>query len=198
MSSDFIYTSRAKDAVLHFLQTAFASENLFEGGNPYLYSSDEKSSRIMIADFNTENLNSIQVKPAMLVVRGQMFPRPLGVGDKNKQTFIGAYETRELLLNINMTVNCYAREGLEAERLAVVVFKLFRFLNEDIQKNYEIFDVSAQGIGGETPAREQLVMVPVILTLAVPDAIKINFNEIQLNKLVVNHSETYLSDEHAR
>ena len=179
--------SKAKDAILHFLQTAFSNPKLFsDGQNPYLYSEDEKSSRIMIADSNTENLNSINVKPAILVQRAQTFPKQLGLGDKSAQNF-GSFEERSLLFNVGMSVNCYAREGLEAENLAVFVFMMLRYMNESIQKNYGVFDLNAQGIGTEQiitrSSSTELVMVPVMTTISVPNMVRINFNEIQLNAL---------------
>jgi hypothetical protein len=184
IQTDYIYTSRAKDAALHFLQTAFGSPRLFgDTRNKYLYSDDEKSTSIMIADFNTTNLNSVNVKPALLVSRGNISPKQLGLGDKTRQTFLAAQEERELLLNVSMSVNCYAREGLEAEFLAVVVFKLFRYMNQQIQKRYDIYDVAALGVSGEQDIRPDLSMVSVMLSMAVPDSVKLSFNEIQINKL---------------
>lgn len=190
LSNDFIYTSRAKDAVLVFLQRVFGLPGLFrDQPNIYRYSDDEKSSKIMIADFNTANLNSIHDKPALLVFRGTITPQTLGIGDKTNQTFLAGVEERELLLNVGMSIRCYSREGLEAEMLAVIVFKLIRYLNEDIQKLAGIFDIEAQGIGSEQiikrESTSEITMVPVATRIQVPDAIKINFNEIQLSELKV-------------
>lgn len=195
IQNDSIYTSKAKDVVLHFLQSAFSSPRLFgEDDNKYLYSEDEKSSRIMIADYNTENLNSVNIKPAILVARGQITPRPIGLGDKTKQTFLSGYEQREVILNIGMSANCYAREGLEAEFLAVCVFKMFRFMNEVIQKRYDVFDISAQGVASEQKVRDGIVMVPTLLNISIVDAVKINFEEIQLNLLSVGNYGTFQTE----
>lgn len=185
MNDHFI--SIAKDSMLMFFKTAFGSPNLFGNGvNPYLYSEDEKTTKIMIADSNTENLESISLKPAILTQRAQTFPRQLGLGDKSKQGF-GNTEERSVLMNVGLSLNCYAREGLEAESLAVIVFQMLRFMNEQIQKTFKIFDINVQGIGSEQPVERtsvsELVMVPVMVTLAVPCSIRINFNAIQLNKL---------------
>lgn len=186
INNDHVYTSKAKDVVLRTLQMAFSSPNLFSGRpNDYLYSEDEKASRLMIADYNTTNLNSINVKPAFLVARGQVYPQRIGLSDKNIQTFMAGYETRELIMNVNMAVNCYAREGLEAEMLATVVFRLFRYLNEQIQKMFEVYNIEVQGIGAEQPVVNELNMVPVSMVIAIPDTNVLKFNEIQLNRLIV-------------
>jgi hypothetical protein len=187
---DFIYTSRIKDAVLHFLQTTFSMSDLFKDQqNIFRYSSDERVSRIMIADFNTENLNSINMKPAILVRRGSITAQELGIGDKTGETFLTATEKRELLLHSDITLQCYSREGLEAELLAVTIFKMIRYLNEDIQRNYSIYNINARAIGSEEPIKREsmseLVMVPVSVIVSVPDAVCINFKEIQLNKVNV-------------
>jgi hypothetical protein len=177
-----IYTSRAKDAVLSFLQNTFSLPGLFRNQpNSFRYSDDEKSTRIMIADYTTENLNSVNVKPAILVQRGNITPQQISIGDKTMQSFLMPIEERQLLLNVAITIHCYSREGLEAELLSVIVFKLIRYLNEDIQKASGIFDIQAQGIGAEQKIRPDLVDVPVFISVSVPDRIRINFHEIQLS-----------------
>lgn len=191
---DFIYTSRMKDSILHFLQTVFATPELFgDQPNIFQYSDDERISRIMIADSNTENIQSINDKPAILVNRGPITAQTMSMGDRTTETFLGGIEHRELLLHSNIEVQCYSREGLEAETLAVVVFKIIRYLNQDIQKNYSIFDIEARAVGSEQPiireSTSNLVMVPVSVAIAVPDAVCIRFDKIQLNEIDISTSD---------
>ena len=185
-----MYTSIAKDCILRFLQVAFASPTLFSDKyNPYLYSEDEKTSKLMIADYNTENLNSINIKPALLILRGQATPQTIGLGDKANESFLGGAERRELLMNVGITVNCISREGLEAELLAVSVFKMIRYMRDVIMKDFGVFDVNAVAIGSENNIQREathvLVSVPVSIQVAVPDAVDISFRNIQLSQLTV-------------
>ena len=191
IQNDFVPTSRAKDAIIGFLQEVFAAEDLFrKTTNIYKFSHDEKSSRMMISDYNTQNLNSVNIKPALLVQRGTMIPQRLSIGDRTTISFFNPREVREFLFNVGFTINCYSRQGLEAEFLAVTVFKLIRYLNEDIQKRSEIFDIEANGIGSEIiiqrDSRDELINVPVSVRIQIPDAVEINFNKIQHSRLQAN------------
>lgn len=187
MKDNFDYSSRAKDTVLHFLQTTFSNPDLFPDQiNPFLYSDDDKNTKIMINDFNSENLNAVNVKPALLVQRGSMSPVRISLGDRTRDTFLAGYEQRELLMNVNLVIHCISREGLEAESLAVVVFKLIRYLNEDICKNYKVFNIDALNIGSETPVSNEIKSVPVSIIVSIPDLVQINFKSIQISTLTMS------------
>ena len=178
------YSSRAKDCVLDFLQKTFSNNGLFPNqNNPFLYSDDDRNTRIMINDFNSENLNAVNIRPALLVQRGSMSPTRISLGDKTRETFLSGFEQRTLVMNVNLVVHCISREGLEAESLAVVVFRLIRFLNEDICKNYKVYNIEAINIGPETPISNEIKSVPVSIIVSIPDMLQINFKSIQISTL---------------
>lgn len=183
------YPSKAKDVILHFLQTIFAQSSLYEGKNEYLFTRDSKTSKINISDNGIENLLITEQKPSIIVTRGNM---QWGGGSLdaflNKQ-ITGSNQYQDTI-TVDMTLNCFSREGLEAEFLASLVFQMLTIFKQTIRSDYALHRLDILGLGSESiiqsDSKIDLVVVPVFVKLIWSE--KWNFNDqfLRLNKLNIN------------
>lgn len=130
---------------LEFLQAIFSSRS------DYKYDPDDSVTGIQIADSHAVDLSSLNVRPAIVAVRGPMSWRNLGLGggaveSRNMRT--GSYTFKDLLTG-SLSFNVLSREGIEAEQIAHVVFNSFKFFRPELQR-YGFFSIEALSMGGET------------------------------------------------
>jgi hypothetical protein len=198
MISETNYPSKAKDVLLHFLKDVFSRQKLYSDKNDFIWSPDEKVSKIQIIDTNVENLQTVETRPSLVISRGQIQWMNTSNDNFKTNSRFAENKTYQDLIQVDMTINCFSREGLEAEFLASLVFQLFTFFKQSIRTIYGIHKLDIAGIGAETivsaDSKIELTVVPVFLKLAWKEEWKFSQEYLQLNKLSI--SET-LSPTHA-
>ena len=158
-----------KRTALEFLQIVFSLRE------DYCYNPDDTVTGIQIADSHAADLQSVNIRPAIIAVRGPMSYRNLGLGGgavsfRNMKT--GSYEYTDLLTG-SLSFSVYSREGIEAEQIAHLVFSLFKFFRTDLQK-YGFFTIQNLNMGGtslieQEGADDVTYVVPVSMTASVVD-----------------------------
>ena len=162
-------TSLAKDLVLKFLQDFFAEPKLYDDHNDYLWDVDPQKSKILIVDAYTEDLERMELRPAIVLRRG-------GTGWMNaslnqRMSFDWKTSARGYtdLIYSDLTLECLSRNGLEAEFLADLVFQGVQFYALQIRER-GAFKVASVAIGSETliqaDSQQDLTAVPVTMTIS--------------------------------
>ncbi len=164
-----------KRAALLFLQELFAGRP--EGS--WKYDSDDTKTEIQISDQHTVNLDAVQVKPSIVAIRGPISAQNMGLGGnglENRNLQSGA-RTYNDLLSGSIAFSCYAREGIEAENLAYIVFNSFK-LFKPILRESGYFTIKGVNLGAETliesGSEDELYMVPVYVSVQVNDRWKLD------------------------
>ena len=164
-----------KRTATEFLQVLFSTRT---EGNLH-YDQDDSKTNIQICDQHAVNLEGVDVRPAIVCLRGPLSWQPIGLGgssvqERNMKT--GSY-TLSYLLNGSVAFSCFSREGIEAENIAHLVFNSF-IAFKPVLKKYGYFSIQAINIGAETLIKQEgenddLYMVPVYITASVQDRWKL-------------------------
>lgn len=160
------WLSDTKDIFLRFLQDFFyqmpagqqpplfhfepldATKDL---GEPENYQTSEVQTEIIITDAGSVNTESIEKRPVIVISRG-----PFAYGNTSMdrlQSIQTATDRRAYtdLLSGSFVFNCISRQGVEAERLAVIVARAIRYYHDLLQKQ-GFFAVGAViQVGVESP-----------------------------------------------
>ncbi len=183
------YPSKAKDMILQFLQKIFSQSNLYNGINEYKWSQDTKVSKIHISDSNIENLLIVEQKPSIIVTRGNMQWQGGAIDAFLNRNISGNRDYKDLM-SVDMTINCFSREGLEAEFLASLVFQLLTLFKQDIRSEFSLQRMEVLGLGAESiiqsDSKIDLIAVPIFIRLMWSEEWKFSDQFLQINKLVVN------------
>lgn len=169
------YLSDAKDILLRFLQDVFHQMPAGQGkfhfepdADPG--STDEKVSELIISDQGPINTDSVEKRPALILSRGQVGWANSSMDQHLLTDFATGKRTHTDLVVGSFSINCVSRTGLEAERLALTVFKLIRIYRRQLQKAGFFHIGTEVSIGVESPpgallsgdSVDDFVNVPVI------------------------------------
>jgi len=209
-----IYTDQVKDDILEFLQTLFGQEELYSnpttGGmeNKFLWNFDHTITKILITDQYPQNLEANEKRPWILVARA-----PIKWAKISNDQFL-SYNLRSGsryytdLLTTGFRINCFSRNGLEAEFLATLVFQGIQFFSQALREKSHIFDVSSVSIGEESIVKSDskidLTVVPVDVAMTIQDkwmvqqdgtivnsiGLKVNYGSVLPNGKNVGQYET--------
>lgn len=161
-------TDYAKDTILGILQEFFSVEK--NVGQDYLFNRNMAESKVLIADKYTINLEEVEKRPAIVVMRG-----PQSWGRRGLDQFLqwegpntGRRHTDLVQGTFNIT--CMSRQGLEAETLAHCVFGFFSFFKGPIREAIQgVHDIQGVILGEELVARSDsdidVSVVPVTVSL---------------------------------
>ena len=123
---------RVTGGLLRFLKGMFKSQS---PGN-YQWSDDATQSEIVITDQSPVNLEVNEKRPAIVTIRGPAAWANLGFGQSVMVNMTTGRKDKQDLISCNMTFACLSREGVEAQRLAWIIFShlpLFKpFINRDV------------------------------------------------------------------
>lgn len=159
---DNLMTDEVKNRLLEFLRFIFSLSEQFA------FSDDEVASKISISDVFPKK-EDFEKRPAIVVRRENMMLTNRGIGHFMGWTFSKNFGSRfQDLLQSQVVIECYSREGLEAEKLANMVFGAILFYRRKLREVGRVHDILVANIGPETPQRVSseitLAMVPVQLS----------------------------------
>lgn len=214
------YTSFAKDLILKFLQEAFEQSEFYEADdnrvqeledlnnqrspsinpletgsepaliNDFQWTEDQDSTKIFIADSWTENLERPEPRPALIITRGDIRWSNTTIDQLQEQRFGTAERTYTDLLSSDLTVNCFSREGLEAELLANIVFQTVQFFAKIIRSRSKVFELNSVVLGREalvqSDSKIDLTVVPVGIGLHWQDRWKLRIPGETIKKVEFN------------
>jgi hypothetical protein len=187
---DNLMTDEVKNRLIEFLRF------IFSRSERYRFTDDEVDSKVWISDVFPKK-EDMEKKPALIVRRENLLLTNRGIGHFFGWTLSKNFGSRFMdLLQSQVAIECYSREGLEAEKLANMVFGSLLFFRRKLREVGRVHDVLAAGIGPEIPQRVSseitLAMVPVTLSFTfteswITEEIGRNlFNGITLETLISN------------
>jgi len=134
---------------LMFLQGLF---NQFEPGKGCFYwSDDQDSTEIMITDQAPIPRDRIEERPALITMRGPAQFANLALDQLREIDMKTGEREHTDLVACTMTLNCIAKNGLEAQRLAWIVMRHIRTFKRLLQRN-RMHRVGEQlSVGPESP-----------------------------------------------
>jgi hypothetical protein len=212
------YTSFAKDILLKYLQEAFSQEEFYEDDLPnidtledlnnlrdgnidpeedpptlvnnFQWSADQEDTKISITDSYTENLDRPEPRPALILTRGDIRWSNSTIDQLQSQSFGTGERVYTDLLSSDLTINCFSREGLEAELLGNIVFQSVQFFAKIIRERTKIFEVNSVVLGREalvqSDSKIDLTVVPVGIGLYWQDRWKLRIPGETVQKIEVN------------
>lgn len=156
---DNLLTDESKNRLIEFLRF------IFERSEQYTFNDDEIESKISISDIYPKKEDT-EKKPAIVVRRENMMLTNRGVGHFLGWTYSKNFGSKFMdLLQTQVVIECYSREGLEAEKIANMVFASILFYRRKLRTVGRVHDILSAGIGPEVPQRVSseitLAMVPV-------------------------------------
>jgi len=159
---DNLMTDEVKNRLLEFLRFIFSRSERFA------FNDDEVESKISISDIFPKK-EDYEKKPAVVVRRENLLMTNRGVGHFMGWTFSKNFGSRFMdLLQSQVVIECYSREGLEAEKIANIVFACLLFYRRKLREVGRVHDILVANIGPEIPQRISseitLAMVPVQLS----------------------------------
>lgn len=178
------WLSDSKDIILRFLQDFFyqmpsgEQPSLFHfepaGSSPGTgddYKTAEQVTEIIITDAMSVNTDTLEKRPCLVLSRGPFAYNNASMDNLLALDGFTGKETHTDLLAGSFTINCISREGLEAERLAVIVARAIRYYRNLLQKAGFFHIGTLVQVGSESPpgslvsggSEEDFVNVPVSL-----------------------------------
>jgi len=180
-----------KRTALEFLQIVFSCRE------DYKYDPDDTITGIQIADSHAADLSSMNVRPAIIAVRGPISWRNLGLGGgavNSRDMKTGSYSFADLLTG-SISLSVISREGIEAEQIAHSVFSLFKYFRPELQK-YGFFSIQNLSMGSESLIEQEgtddvTYAVPISMTASVAEtALLVDDVGRKLKKVVI---ETFIN-----
>lgn len=171
------WLSDTKDILIRFLQEYFALQTPGEGmfyfakGNVSgaLGPTDEENTEVIITDSGSLGTDVVEKRPAIVLARGPFSYANTALDNFLDLKHVNEKRTHTDILTGSFVINCVSRNGLEAEKLALLVAKAIRIHRRRIQLA-GFFQIGQRiRIGSESPANgvvsgdseEDFISVPV-------------------------------------
>jgi len=174
-----------KRTALEFLQAIFSQRE------DYKYDPDDTITRIQITDSHAVDLSSVNVRPAIVALRGPLSWMNLGLGGgavSFRDMKTGSYEFSDIITG-SLSLSIISREGIEAEQIAHLVFNSFKYFRTELQK-YGYFTIQNLSMGGESLIEQEgtddvTYVVPISMTASVVDSARLSDTVARVLKKVV-------------
>jgi len=190
-----------KNRVLEFCQLLFSDPD--NVGEDLRWDSDPEKSRITIVDKYTFNLAQVMTRPAIVANRGpQGWMRTSGFRQFQGENIKTGERFYTDLVRGTITLSCFAREGLEAEEIAGIIFESVQSLRDVLRKLHPrgrlmpqhlgFFKVESSQMGEEalvkSSSRPELSVVPVAIAAIVQRRWSVRPNARKLRNISVRTS----------
>lgn len=127
----------------------------------YRWSENPKDSEIVITDQAPIPLDHIEQRPAIVTMRGPAQFANLSLDNLVSQDSKTGQRTHADLVACTMTINCMAKFGLEAQRIAWIVMRHIRTFKRLLQRQGQMHKVGDEvSIGPESPPGAMVVPEP--------------------------------------
>lgn len=161
-------TDYAKDTIIGVLQEFFSIEK--NVGADYLFNRNLAESKVQIADKYTVNLEDVEKKPSMIVMRGAQRWGRRGLDQFLRQEGPNSGSRHTDLVQGTFNISCMSKQGLEAETLAHYVFGFFSFFKKALREEIKaLHDIQGVDLGEELIAKSDsdhdVSVVPVTVSL---------------------------------
>jgi hypothetical protein len=190
------YIRYPKRVLLQALTEGFKQEYLFTDGNsgerfpnPYLYKETPDGetapeSEIELADAWTDELNKTDPRPMVIVRRDQFVWTESSINSlRDPDVPRGRIQKFNDLVNMPLVFNCFAREDVESEELALVVGMFLRLFRDIHMQRTRLQKMSVPIIGSTTPVLSdseiELFVTPVSLTTYMTIAWQVQYQELR-------------------
>lgn len=150
------FLSDGKDILLRFLQEFFyqspTGKNLFHFEPAEEWQTEEEMSEVIITDHATSDTATNEKRPVILISRTQFAAQGLGLDNFVKEDMTTGEVTHSELWSGGFSITCCAREGLEAEKMALLVARAIKTYQK-ILHQAGFYNISNRiAIGPENPA----------------------------------------------
>jgi hypothetical protein len=144
---DNLMTDEVKNRLIEFLRFIFSRSERFH------YTDDELESKISISDVYPKKEDA-EKKPSLVVRRENLILTNRGIGHFSGWTLSKNFGSKFTdLLQSQCVIECHSREGLEAEKLANIVFSSLLYFRRKLREVGRVHDILVANIGPEIPQR---------------------------------------------
>ena len=165
-----------ENSVLEFLQSLFGK--FPKDQNAYHYE-DSETTEVFIAGRETDNLETVDTRPRIIVSRGPVTWENRGIANlvssKNLSANSRGYTD---VMSGTVGISCFSRESLEADRIANIVFDSFKMF-QHVLKQYGYLEIKTASVGSKakikSDARPELYVVPVMVQASVTRNWKVKY-----------------------
>lgn len=184
-----------ENSVLSFLQAIFGTfpADPNDPMSQFYYDHDDSSrSRIQIEGQSTDNLESVDQRPKIVVSRGpvQFMQASINaaIGSKNLSLLS---QKHSAIMTGSVGISCYSREDLEADSLAEICATAIEAFQPIIRK-YGFLEIRANQIGQRAliraDARPELYVTPVLIKTSVTSNWKREvIDPVKLRKILLEY-----------
>lgn len=186
---DFFYQmpSGEQPSVFHFEPLGTST------GDGDDYKTSEQTTEIIITDAGSVNTETLEKRPCLIISRGPFAYNNMSMDNLLSIRGSDSMKTHTDLLSGSFTIHCIAREGLEAERLAVIVARALRVFRDLLQKAGFFHVGTIINIGSETSpgsliagdSEEDFIDVPISFPVYYQDSWTVTPESTVLNKIVL-------------
>jgi hypothetical protein len=181
-----------ENSILEFLQVLFST--FPPKSNSFHYDENPELTEIAIEGRNTDNLISMDTRPKIVVYRGPVGWQNRGQGGGG---FVGSANLSRLkrtytdIQDGTVSINCFAREDLESERIASICSDSLKMFREVLQRSYGFLSIHGAQIGQRamirSDSRPELFVTPVIMSTQVTKNWKAQITDpILLRSILMN------------
>lgn len=178
---------------------------LFAPNNPtnFCWDIEQDKTQIMIVDKHAFNLDQVGSKPAVVANRGpQAWMETSGFRQMQEHNWRSGKRTYIDLVRGSVTLSCFSRQGLEAEKLAGYLWGSFQVLRDVLRKiarrgtlvpnHLGFFRIKATNMGEEAlvkgDSRPEISVVPVAIQAVVQQRYSVEPQTRKLKQIVVRTS----------
>lgn len=129
------------------------------------WSQDETASEMFIGDQYSFNEQQVGMKPTVVVKRGiATFQNKSGINQMEFADMTDGGRIYHDLIGCAVNIQCYEKQGLAAEELAMDIFELFGYIKK-VSRDHGFFGIDSLAIGEEIVVAKdsttKLFMVPI-------------------------------------
>jgi len=162
--------------LLQILASAFSEPGLIDDTNPFLFVFDfekgevAQDSKLVLADTYSDELESTDPRPMVIVSRGDFGFLKLSIGAKeNTVSSLGATKTYADMTEMPIVFNCISRRDTESEDLAWATAGIFRYFKSEIRKRINVQKLSDPRVGApivvKADSQIDLFLTPISMTV---------------------------------
>ena len=144
-------------------------EEFFENVPGFTFSADETLTEILIHDFDSLNLETVDQRSRIAVELMDTAWEQNIVDKLQRLNIEDGVESYTEIARSNITIHCVSKESLEAKKLASIVFESVMAYRPEIRKIGNYFDIETTQMGREQRVRStsdaEVRVVPVMVRI---------------------------------